>query len=71
MKKTFQISDLDCIVCANALEHKLNAISGVQHASINYFLQQLTLEAEDAEFDAIVKRVRRAVDHSIPGAVLS
>ena len=70
MKKTYHISELDCAVCANALEEKLNTITGVQNASINYFLEQLTLEADDAEFDAILKRVKRAVDHSIPGAVL-
>ncbi|MFH1512837.1 MAG: heavy-metal-associated domain-containing protein [Bacillota bacterium] len=71
MKKTFQISDLDCIVCANALERKLNSIAGVKSAAINYFLRQLTLEADDAQFEDIVKRVRLAVDRSIPGAVLS
>ena len=70
MKKTYQISDVDCIVCANALEQKLNTISGVTSAKINYFLQQLTLEADDTQYEDILKRVRRAVDHSIPGAVL-
>ncbi len=71
MKKTFQISNLDCIVCANALEQKLNAISGVKSSFINYFLQQLTLEADDTQFEDVLKRVRLAVDRSIPGAVLS
>jgi len=71
MKKYFHISDLDCVICANALEKKLDTITGVKHVSINYFLQQLTLEADDAEFYAILKRVRRAVDHSIPGAILT
>lgn len=71
MKKTFSISHLDCIVCANTLEKKLNTISGIKGASINYFLKQLTMEADDEQFEAILKRVRLAVDHSIPGAVLS
>lgn len=71
MKKTYHVSDLDCIVCANALEKKLNTISGVKSATINYFLQQLTLEADDARYDDILMRVKRSVDHSIPGAVLS
>ena len=71
MKKTFTVSNLDCITCANALEIKLNTITGVRSATINYFLNQLTLEADDREFDDILKRVKRAVDHSIPGAVLS
>ena len=71
MKKTFHISQMDCITCANALETKLNTITGVKSATINYFLQKLTLEAEDDEFEAILVRVKRAVDHSIPGAKLT
>ncbi len=71
MKKTYMISGLDCITCANALETKLNTITGVQSARINFFLNQLTLEADDREFDDILKRVKRAADHSIPGATLS
>ena len=71
MKKTFTVSNLDCITCANALETKLNTITGVRRATINYFLNQLTLEADDSDFDDILKRVKRAVDHSIPGAILS
>lgn len=71
MKKTYSISDLDCMVCANALEQKLGTITGVKSVSINYFLQKLTLEADDAAFDDILKRVKRVVDHSIPGAKLS
>jgi copper chaperone CopZ len=71
MKKTYHVSGLDCIVCANALETKLNTVSGVKGASINYFLQQLTLEADDDQFPEILKNVRRIIDHTIPGAVIS
>ena len=71
MRKTFSISDLDCAICANALETKLNTITGVTSAKINFFLKKLYLEADDEQFDAIMKRVRLAVDHSIPGATLS
>ena len=71
MKKTFTISELDCAACANALETKLNTITGVTSAKINFFLKKLYLEADDAEFDFIMKRVRRAVDHAVPGATLN
>ncbi len=71
MKKTFSISELDCAVCANALEIKLNTITGVKSAKISFILKKLYLEADDEQFDAIMQRVRRAVDHSIPGATLS
>jgi len=70
MKKTYSISDLDCVVCANNLEKKLGTISGVKSVSINYFLQSLTLEADDAAYADILKHVKRAIDHAIPGAKL-
>lgn len=71
MKQIFKVSDLDCAVCANALETKLSTITGVRSAKINFFLKRLYLETDDDRFDAIMKRVRQAVDHSIPGATLS
>ena len=37
MKRKYRISDLDCIVCSNALEKKLNTIKGVKSASIIFF----------------------------------
>lgn len=71
MKKTFGISELDCAACANALETKLNTITGVKGAKINFFLKKLYLEADDEQFETVVKRVRLVVDHSIPGAKLT
>ncbi|HPF88515.1 MAG TPA: cation transporter [Candidatus Limiplasma sp.] len=71
MKKTFSISDLNCAACANALEKKLSTITGVKSVSINFFLEKLTLEADDDQFDVILQRVKRVVDHSFPGAVLT
>ena len=71
MKQVYAVSDLDCIVCSNALETKLNTIPGVRSASINIFLQELMLDADDERFDEILRRVKRVVDHAIPGATLS
>ena len=70
MKNTFKISDLDCAVCADTLEKKINTITGVNSASINYFMKQLTIDIDDEKAESILKRVRIAVDHSIPGASL-
>ncbi len=70
MKKKYRITELDCIVCANALEKKLNTIPGVQKAVVNYIMQQVTLDIDDTGFEAILERVKQAVDHSVPGAKL-
>ena len=71
MKKIYAISGLDCMVCADNLENKLGTITGVKSVSVNFFLQKLTLEADETDFESVLKRVKRVVDHTIPGALLS
>ena len=71
MKKIYSISGLDCMVCSDNLEKKLGTITGVKSVSVNFFLQKLTLEADEADFEGVLNRVKRVVDHTIPGALLS
>ena len=55
MKKTFKMVDLDCANCAAKMEEAIKKIDGVTNASVNFMSQKMTLEADDARFDAIVK----------------
>ena len=55
MKKTFKMVDLDCANCAAKMEEAIKKIDGVTNASVNFMTQKMTLEADDAKFDAIVK----------------
>lgn len=55
MKKTFKMVDLDCANCAAKMEEAIKKIDGVTNASVNFMTQKMTLEADDARFDAIVK----------------
>ena len=55
MKKTFKMVDLDCANCAAKMEEAIKKIDGVSNASVNFMTQKMTLEADDARFDAIVK----------------
>lgn len=57
MKKTFKLIDLDCAHCAAKMEDGIKKLEGVQDASVNFMLQKLTLEAEDAQFDAVFSEV--------------
>ncbi len=59
MKKTFDMTDLDCAHCAAKMENAIRALDGVTGASINFFAQKLTLEAEDARFDDIVAQAQK------------
>ena len=55
MKKTFDLIDLDCANCARKMEDAIKKIDGVTDASVSFMTQKMTIEADDARFDAIVK----------------
>ena len=60
MKKTFQMIDLDCANRAAKMERAIQNIDGVTHATVSFMTQKLTLEADDARFDQIVKEAVNA-----------
>ena len=55
MKKSFAMQDLDCANCAAKMEAAIKKLDGVTDASVNFLTQKLTIEGDDARFDAIVK----------------
>ncbi|MDE7360537.1 MAG: cation transporter [Oscillospiraceae bacterium] len=55
MKKTFKLVDLDCANCAAKMETAIKKIDGVTAASVSFMNQKMTIEADDARFDDIVK----------------
>ena len=56
MKKVFKMQDLDCANCAAKMERAIGQIDGVQKVTISFLAQKMTLEADDARFDEIVKQ---------------
>lgn len=61
MKKVFKLIDLDCANCAAKMERAINALDGVQNATVSFMAQKLTLEADDARFDEIVKEAAKCI----------
>ena len=61
MKKIFKMIDLDCANCAAKMERAISALDGVQKATVSFMAQKLTLEADDARFDEIVKEAVKCV----------
>ena len=55
MKKKFKLQDLDCANCAAKMEEAIKKIDGVNDASVSFMMQKLTIDADDARFDEIVK----------------
>ena len=57
MKKVFKVEDLDCAHCAAKMEDAINKLPGVNKATMNFLAQKLTIDADDATFDAIMQEV--------------
>ncbi|MBU5434286.1 cation transporter [Pseudoflavonifractor sp. MSJ-37] len=55
MKKHFKLIDLDCANCAAKMEEAIKRIDGVNDARVSFLSQKLTLDADDARFDAILQ----------------
>ena len=60
MKKTFKMIDLDCANCAAKMEAAIKKIDGVEDATVSFMAQKLTIQADDARFDAIVQEAVKA-----------
>lgn len=56
MKKTYKLEDLDCANCAAKMEEAVRNIKGVKSASVNFLTQKMIVDAEEEEFDAIMKK---------------
>ncbi len=56
MKKTFKLIDLDCANCAAKMEDAIKKLDGVTNATVSFMTQKMTIEADDAKFDEIVKQ---------------
>jgi copper chaperone CopZ len=55
MKKTFVLEDLECAHCAARMGEGIRKLAGVTDVSVNFLAQRLTLEAEDAVFEKVLK----------------
>ena len=61
MKKKFDLIDLDCANCALKMETAIKKIDGVNDASVSFIGQKLTIDADDARFDEIMKQVVKTI----------
>ena len=57
MKKSFKLIDLDCANCAQKMETAIKKLDGVTDATVSFLMQKMTVEADDARFDDIMKQV--------------
>lgn len=60
MKKTYALDELDCANCGLKMEDAVRKIDGVKSVNISFMTQKITLEADDADFDRVLKEAVRA-----------
>lgn len=61
MKKTYALEDLDCANCAAKMEAAINKIDGVIEAKVSFMTQKLTIEADEKDFDKVLKAAQKAI----------
>ena len=70
MKKAFKIRELDCAHCAQEIEEAASKVAGVNKVRVNFLRERMTLDAEDARFDAVLNEIKKIVKTIEPDAVL-
>jgi len=71
MKKAFKIRELDCAHCAQEIEEAASKVAGVNKVRVNFLSERMTLDAEDARFDAVLDEIKKIVKTIEPDAVLA
>ena len=61
MKKTFKLDEVDCANCAAKMEAAINKLDGVTEATVSFMTQKLTIEADEKDFDKILKAAQKAI----------
>ena len=69
MKKAFKIRELDCAHCAQEIEEAASKVAGVNKVRVNFLSERMTLDAEDARFDAVLDEIKKIVKTIEPDAV--
>lgn len=66
MKKKFKLEDLDCANCAAKMEEAIKKIEGVNDANVSFLAQKMTIDADDGQFDEIMKKVVKVCEKVEP-----
>ena len=71
MKKKFKLTDLDCANCAAKMEDAIKKLYGVNDASVSFMMQKMTIDADDARFDEIMKEVVEVCKKVEPDCIIN
>ena len=71
MEKKFKLTDLDCANCAAKMEDAIKKLDGVNDASVSFMMQKMTIDADDARFDEIMKEVVEVCKKVEPDCIIN
>ena len=71
MKKRYKLTDLDCANCAAKMEAAIKKIDGVNDATVSFMAQKMTVDADDARFDDIMKEIVAVCKKVEPDCVIN
>lgn len=61
MKKIYHFSELDCAHCAAKMENSIKKLKHVNHCSIQFMSQTMTIEIPEDYFDETMKDVIKCI----------
>ena len=70
MKKVISMQNLDCANCAAKMENEIKKLDGVKSVSVNFMLQRMTIDADDACFDRVVAEAKKICKKIEPACTL-
>ena len=70
MKRQFKLENLDCANCAAKMERAIAQLPGVENVKVNFLTQKLTLEAEEARYDEILRQAAQACRRVEPACTI-
>ena len=71
MKKKFKLTDLECANSAAKMEDAIKKLDGVNDASVSFMMQKMTIDADDARFDEIMKEVAEVCKKVEPDCIIN
>ena len=70
MKRVIKMENLDCANCAAKMEDAIRKIDGVKDVNVNFMMQKMTLEADDAVWSDVVAQAKKICKKVEPDCTL-
>lgn len=63
--------EVDCANCAAKMEDAIKKLDGVNDASVSFMMQKMTIDADDARFEEIMKEVVEVCKKVEPDCIIN